>query len=90
MWSTSGFVRGAPVLALLSCCAASAFAADLGTGGGYKDEPVLPVWQGFYMGLNAGGVVDGSAIYDFTPGVPAADNKNTADLKGPLAGLQAG
>ncbi len=90
MWSSSGFVRGASVLALLSCCAASAFAADLGTGGGYKDEPVLPVWQGFYMGLNAGGVVDGSAIYNFTPGVTAADSKNTADLKGPLAGLQVG
>lgn len=91
MLSVSGFMRGASVLAIASCCAASAFAADLGAGGGFKDEPaVAPVWQGFYIGLNAGGIADGAAIYDFSPGVAVAGSKNTTDLKGPLAGLQGG
>lgn len=91
MLSGLSLKRGVPVLAIVACCAAPALAADLGVGGGFKDGPgYAPLWQGFYMGLNGGGIADGRAIYDFTPGVPAANSKNTADLKGPLAGMQAG
>jgi outer membrane immunogenic protein len=91
MLSASSLMRGVSVLAMVSCCAASAFAADLGVGGGFKDEPgYAPLWQGFYMGLNAGGIADGGAVYNFVLGGYTPDNKNTADLKGLLGGLQAG
>ena len=87
MLSVPGFVRGVSALAIASCFAAPALASDL--GGGFKDAPAA-IWQGFYFGLNAGGIADGTATYDFSPGVPTANSKNPADLKGPLGGFQAG
>lgn len=87
----SNLARGAGALAVLACCWAPALAADLGGAPGFKDEPgAAPFWRGFYMGLNAGGVADGTAMYDFTPGASAPNSKSPADLKGPLTGLQAG
>jgi outer membrane immunogenic protein len=91
MLSSSSLVRGVSVLAMVSCCAVPAFAADLGVGGGFKDGPgYAPLWQGFYIGLNAGGIADGKSDYNFPLGGYTPDNKNTADLKGMLGGLQAG
>ena len=83
-------VRGAGALAALACCALPALGADLGAAPGFKDEPAFPVWRGFYVGLNAGGVVDGQAMYDFTPGVTTPFATNPANVEGWLVGLQAG
>ncbi len=91
MSKVSGLLRGASVAAVLACSASAGLAADLGAGGGFKDEPAMaPLWQGFYIGVNGGGAVDGQSVYDFNPGVPAADSKNAASLKGLMGGVQAG
>jgi outer membrane immunogenic protein len=87
MLGVPSFVRGVSVLAIVAGFAAPALAQDYGLGGGFKDG-APPLWRGFYLGLNAGGIVDGKASYNFLP--TAADSTNTADLKGPLGGVQAG
>lgn len=87
MLSFPAVVRGVSALALASCLAAPSLAGDFG-GYGFKDEPGAPMWQGFYFGLNAGGVADGTASYNFLPSAPGSTNP--VDLKGPLGGVQAG
>ena len=46
---------GAATLAAILGMAGAAYAADVYTGGGYKDVALPPLWTGFYLSSGAGG-----------------------------------
>lgn len=45
------------------------------------ETPAL-LWNGFYVGLHGGGILDGEAQYDFVPGEATASDTNSVDLSG--------
>jgi outer membrane immunogenic protein len=65
-------------------------AADLGPGLKDSYEGPALLWQGFYVGLNGGGILDGEARYDFVPGLAVAHDTNSVDLSGLTVGAHGG
>jgi outer membrane immunogenic protein len=85
-------LRAVSIVALIS----PASAADLYGGGGFKDTPVLiPVWTGFYLGVNGGwGGSSGNNFAVDTFAVPGGTDfrriSGSTDISGGFGGGQLG
>ena len=53
------------------------------------EKPAL-LWNGFYVGLHGGGILDGEARYDFVPDEAVAGDTNSVDLSGLSMGAHLG
>ncbi len=81
----------AAAAAALVGAAGAAFAADIYTGGGFKDEPyaAYPIWAGFYFGANVGGAWSNADYSDpnTAPPVIRFSNSDTGVIGGAQFGF---
>ncbi len=77
----------------------AAMAADLYSGGGMKDAPVIPVstWTGFYFGVNTGLLwnankdkLDATAVHDYSVFYSASAPTSESETSGGFGGGQIG